>query len=352
VLTNNGNGTFTYTSKTGYVGTDTFTYQIADTDGLTDWATVTIDVTDDQKVLLVPIDVKPDDFPNAINPASKGVIPVAILSTGDFDATTQIDRTSLTFGRTGDEDSLQLRGKSGTPNCGVTDVNGDNMDDLVCHFHTVAAGFRSGDTKAILRGLTAEVNPRPFEGTDVVLIVPKDSESGHSNSGFTNLSQPSDVTDDGSSTPVDLLVLITELNRAGSHELYGREVDYFFFDINADDVLSPYDVLLVINFLNGGVTATGFVGAEGEVPASRSTPTHSTGSSLSSTSAVLAVPAQQSKNIKDLAQTLTARRTFGNRVEDGSRTDAAIDNLLESGVLGDLLDVIALDVITAQRHSL
>lgn len=40
----NADGSFTYTPATGYVGFDTFTYQIIDADGLTDNATVTVDV--------------------------------------------------------------------------------------------------------------------------------------------------------------------------------------------------------------------------------------------------------------------------------------------------------------------
>ena len=44
-LTNNANGTFTYTPTTGFTGTDNFTYQICDTDNACDTATVTINVT-------------------------------------------------------------------------------------------------------------------------------------------------------------------------------------------------------------------------------------------------------------------------------------------------------------------
>jgi hypothetical protein len=43
------------------------------------------------------IDIKPGSFPNSINPRSKGVIPVAILTTDTFDATT-VDPLSVTFG--------------------------------------------------------------------------------------------------------------------------------------------------------------------------------------------------------------------------------------------------------------
>ncbi len=44
-LTNNANGTFTYTPTTGYTGPDNFTYQICDTDNACDTANVTINVT-------------------------------------------------------------------------------------------------------------------------------------------------------------------------------------------------------------------------------------------------------------------------------------------------------------------
>jgi sugar lactone lactonase YvrE len=44
-LTNHGDGTFTYMPDAGYVGSDTFVYQICDDGGLCDTATVTVDVT-------------------------------------------------------------------------------------------------------------------------------------------------------------------------------------------------------------------------------------------------------------------------------------------------------------------
>lgn len=45
-VTVNADGSFSYTPATGFVGIDTFTYTITDTPGLTDTATVTIDVRD------------------------------------------------------------------------------------------------------------------------------------------------------------------------------------------------------------------------------------------------------------------------------------------------------------------
>jgi len=110
----------------------------------------------------VPIDIKPGSFPNSINMESRGTIPVAILSTPDFDATT-VDKTSLTFGRTGDEDSLEKCTKSNE------DVNGDGLLDVVCHFRTQDTGFREGDNEGILKGKT--VDGIPIEGRDSVRIL-------------------------------------------------------------------------------------------------------------------------------------------------------------------------------------
>ncbi len=114
--------------------------------------------------VVVDIDIKPGGFPNAINPNSKGVLPVAILSTASFNAATQVDRTSLTFGRTGNEGSLRF--------CqNPADVNGDGRLDLLCHFSTQQADFQTGNTVGILRGKLT--NGLPIRGQDSVKIVPK-----------------------------------------------------------------------------------------------------------------------------------------------------------------------------------
>ena len=44
----------------------------------------------------VTVDIKPGTFPNSINLGSNGVVPVAILSTDTFDATT-VDPRSVTL---------------------------------------------------------------------------------------------------------------------------------------------------------------------------------------------------------------------------------------------------------------
>lgn len=109
------------------------------------------------------IDIKPGSFPNSINPHSRGNIPVAILSASGFDVPARVDASTLTFGRTGDERSLDF--------CNAEDVNGDGLADLVCHFDTQTAGFGAGDEQGILKGLTVGSNPLLLVGRDSVRIV-------------------------------------------------------------------------------------------------------------------------------------------------------------------------------------
>jgi hypothetical protein len=111
---------------------------------------------------LTPIDIKPRDRRNTINPRSRGEVAVAILSTPSFDAPNDVDRTSLTFGKTGDEASLD------SCNSRARDVNRDGLPDLVCNFTIRLAGFEDGDPEGILRGET--VSGVLFEGRDAVRV--------------------------------------------------------------------------------------------------------------------------------------------------------------------------------------
>ena len=112
----------------------------------------------------VTIDIRPGNDRNRISLRSKDSVAIAILSEPGFDATARVDKTSLTFGRTGNEPSLVRCNRNGR------DENGDGLLDQVCHFAIQRMGFRLGDTVGILRGRT--VDGTPIEGRDAVLIVP------------------------------------------------------------------------------------------------------------------------------------------------------------------------------------
>jgi hypothetical protein len=118
-------------------------------------------------LISVLIDIKPgNDAPNPVNTGSKGVIPVAILTTPEFDAT-QVDDATLAFGPSG----AVIAHKQGH----IEDVDGDGDDDLVVHFRTQETGIECGNTEATLTGATL-FDGIPISGTDSIHTVGKSCE--------------------------------------------------------------------------------------------------------------------------------------------------------------------------------
>jgi hypothetical protein len=116
------------------------------------------------EITQVAIDIKPGNFPNSINLGSNGTVPVAILSSASFDATT-VDPTTVTLAGA----SVALRGH-GTPNASVQDVNGDGLLDLVVHVSTDALQLSETDTQAVLTGET--FSGQLIQGSDSIRVVP------------------------------------------------------------------------------------------------------------------------------------------------------------------------------------
>jgi len=115
-------------------------------------------------IFVVGVDIKPGNPNNPVNPGNKGQFTVAILSAPGFDAPNDLDWTSLTFGRSGNESSLAACQKK------ARDVNHDGLADLVCHFYTELTGLQTGDTEAILKGSTRD--DILIEGREFISIVP------------------------------------------------------------------------------------------------------------------------------------------------------------------------------------
>ncbi len=105
----------------------------------------------------VDVDVKPGSDTNPINLKSKGVIPVAILTTTAFDATT-VDPLSVAFGPNG---AMEAHGKGH-----IEDADDDGDLDMVLHFRTQQTGIACGDTEAALTGET--VGGQQIEGSDTI----------------------------------------------------------------------------------------------------------------------------------------------------------------------------------------
>jgi hypothetical protein len=113
----------------------------------------------------VDIDIKPGSDPNSINLGSEGSVPVAILTTADFDATTVDPETVSLAGA-----SVGLKGKSNKLMASIEDVDGDGDDDLMVHIDIEELNLVPGSTIAVLYGTT--FSGTEVKGIDSVNIVP------------------------------------------------------------------------------------------------------------------------------------------------------------------------------------
>ena len=105
-----------------------------------------------------PIDIKPGSYPNSINLKSKGVVPVAVLTTDLFDAATV------------DPETVELEGVDPVK-WAMDDVDEDGDLDLILHFSTrdLAGPLDINSTDATLSGETYD--GEAFTGVDSVRIV-------------------------------------------------------------------------------------------------------------------------------------------------------------------------------------
>jgi len=105
------------------------------------------------------IDIKPGSDPNSINLKSKGVVPVAVLTTDDFDASSV------------DPETVSFAGASPV-RWTIEDVCPyDGRDDLLFHFKTEELDLDENSTEAFLMGYT--FGGEFIWGTDTVNIVRK-----------------------------------------------------------------------------------------------------------------------------------------------------------------------------------
>ncbi len=113
----------------------------------------------------VDIDIKPGSYPNSINPGSNGLIPVAILTTPDFDATSVDPDTVMLEGV-----DVAVRGKAEKLMSHEEDVDEDGDTDLVVQIETeeLPDTLQSGD--ACLTAFTYD--GCSIKGCDEITVVP------------------------------------------------------------------------------------------------------------------------------------------------------------------------------------
>ena len=121
------------------------------------------------------IDIKPGSDPNSINLRSKGVVPVALLSTAEFDATTILESGGDVYFA----GAIAIR-------LNIEDVDGDGIDDVICHFRTQELDLDENSTDGDVEigsydPIVDDIVPS-YIGNDTVNIVPKGEAKGHSKS--------------------------------------------------------------------------------------------------------------------------------------------------------------------------
>jgi hypothetical protein len=114
------------------------------------------------------IDVMPGNPLDPIQPSSRGVIPVAILGSDEFDVA-DVDATTLAFG----PEAAPLAHRNGPHS---VDLNRDGFADLLAHFLTEEAGLVLGDEQACVTGEL--LDGTPFGGCDSVTTVPPERTRG------------------------------------------------------------------------------------------------------------------------------------------------------------------------------
>lgn len=152
--------TFSWMPTDAQIGTSIVNFNATSSSGGFTLCPVTLVVVD---VLEVTIDIRPGDFPNSINLGSNGGVPVAILSSIDFDATT-VDPSTVALAGAG----ARVKG-NGLPQTSIEDVNSDGLLDIIVFVDVNGFELTSGDMAAELTGETFD--GQRIAGTDSIRIV-------------------------------------------------------------------------------------------------------------------------------------------------------------------------------------
>lgn len=151
------------------------------------------------------IDIKPGSDPNDVDPESKGVIPVAVLSTEAFDAT-QVDPLSVAFGPSGAAEAHERSH--------IEDIDDDGDADVILHFKTQETGIHCGDIEATLTGMT--FGGEAITGSDAINTVDCPEATYDFTQTFGNIDVSGTLTFAGS---VPASITVEDLNTFATWDL-------------------------------------------------------------------------------------------------------------------------------------
>ncbi len=124
------------------------------------------------------VDIKPEDDNNTINCQNmNGNIPVAILTTNEFDAMS-IDHSTVRFGKYGSEAAeTHVKKKTGEVERHEEDVDNDGDIDLIFHFKYGETKLECSDDFAVLTGSTYD--GIFFTGADKIQSASNNESAGY-----------------------------------------------------------------------------------------------------------------------------------------------------------------------------
>lgn len=197
--------------------------------------------------------------------ASGQISDVQLFTLGGSDFVTILGSASLLLNlQTGrDDDWINVQSASAT----ITDPHGNNFistdggDDTI---HTGAGddeidagGGRNKitDDGGLNTILTGDQNDQIYHANadDTILAAGgiNDIWLNGVHQGWSNPRLPMDVDRDGQISPIDVLILINEINKGGSGRMLGSpDSASFYLDPDNDGFLAPLDVLVLVNWLN------------------------------------------------------------------------------------------------------
>lgn len=188
VLSGSGvNNTITYTPAADFVGTETFSYTMQDSGGLTDTATVSVVVTDvnDSTPVVTPTTLGIAE--NSANSTSVGTV-----SATDADSGTTFSGWTITSGNTGG--AFSISGNTGTNNATIRVNNSSQLDfEVTQTFNlqvTVSDGVNTSsaaavtvnvsnvnDVAPVVTAATLDVDENAGNGTTVGTVAATDADS-------------------------------------------------------------------------------------------------------------------------------------------------------------------------------
>ncbi len=131
-------------------------------------------IVDVEVCIPAAVDVKPDASNNPVNLSANGFLPVAVLTTDEFDAENELDPSTMVAVLLDDHGQAVGDGVA-VARWSYTDVDGDGDTDVMLKFSVPAlvsgddAPLNEDSTSLAFRGETSE--GRCVEGSDAVLVV-------------------------------------------------------------------------------------------------------------------------------------------------------------------------------------